>query len=62
MTGNRFDELAAARDQTEKLLRVIAEIGAGLDLDATLHRIISAARELTSARTVPWPCATGMPT
>lgn len=49
MTGNRFDELAAARDQTEKLLRVIAEIGAGLDLDATLHRIISAARELTSA-------------
>ncbi|ETB07566.1 histidine kinase, partial [Mycobacterium avium subsp. paratuberculosis 10-5864] len=47
--GNRFDELAAARDQTEKLLRVIAEIGAGLDLDATLHRIISAARELTSA-------------
>ncbi|ATA29309.1 two-component sensor histidine kinase [Mycobacterium lepraemurium] len=49
MTGNRFDELAAARDQTEKLLRVITEIGAGLDLDATLHRIISAARELTSA-------------
>lgn len=49
MTGNRFDEPAAARDQTEKLLRVIAEIGAGLDLDATLHRIISAARELTSA-------------
>lgn len=49
MTGNRFDELAAARDQTEKLLRVIAEIGAGLDLDATLHRIISAARELTLA-------------
>lgn len=49
MTGNRFDELAAARDQTEKLLRVIAEIGAGLDLAATLHRIISAARELTSA-------------
>jgi signal transduction histidine kinase len=49
VTGNRFDELAAARDQTEKLLRVIAEIGAGLDLDATLHRIISAARELTSA-------------
>ncbi|HET9890469.1 MAG TPA: GAF domain-containing sensor histidine kinase [Mycobacterium sp.] len=33
----------------ERLLRVIVEIGAGLDLDATLHRIISAARELTSA-------------
>lgn len=34
---------------SEQLLRVIVEIGAGLDLDATLHRIISAARELTSA-------------
>lgn len=34
---------------SEQLLRVIVEIGAGLDLDATLHRIISAARELTAA-------------
>ncbi|WP_081284892.1 GAF domain-containing sensor histidine kinase [Mycobacterium intracellulare] len=34
---------------SEQLLRVIVEIGAGLDLDATLHRIIGAARELTSA-------------
>ncbi|GAB1811629.1 GAF domain-containing protein [Mycobacterium sp. MUNTM1] len=45
----QLDELLAARDQMEQLLRVIVEIGAGLDLDATLHRIISAARELTSA-------------
>lgn len=34
---------------SEQLLRVIVEIGAGLDLDATLHRIIGAARELTCA-------------
>ncbi|MEB4210196.1 GAF domain-containing sensor histidine kinase [Mycobacterium sp. 94-17] len=33
----------------EQLLRVIVEIGAGLDRGAVLHRIISAARELTSA-------------
>lgn len=45
----QLDELLAARDQMEQLLRVIVEIGAGLDLDATLHRIIGAARELTSA-------------
>jgi signal transduction histidine kinase len=45
----QLDELLAARDQMEQLLRVIVEIGANLDLDATLHRIIGAARELTSA-------------
>ncbi|OJZ72836.1 histidine kinase [Mycobacterium paraffinicum] len=45
----QLDELLAARDQMELLLRVIVEIGAGLDLDATLHRIIGAARKLTSA-------------
>ena len=45
----QLDELLAARDQMEQLLRVIVEIGAGLDLDATLHRIIGAARRLTSA-------------
>lgn len=46
----QLDELLGARDQMERLLRVIVEIGAGLDRDATLHRIISAARELTSAQ------------
>ncbi|ORW70899.1 histidine kinase [Mycobacterium saskatchewanense] len=45
----QLDELLAARDQMEQLLRVFVEIGADLDLDATLHRIITAARELTSA-------------
>jgi signal transduction histidine kinase len=45
----QLDELLASRDQMEQLLRVIVEIGARLDLDATLHRIIAAARELTSA-------------
>lgn len=45
----QLDELLSARDQMEQLLRVIVEIGAGLDLDSTLSRIIAAARELTSA-------------
>ena len=45
----QLDELLAARDQMEQLLRVIVEIGAGLDLDATLHRVIAAARDLTGA-------------
>jgi len=45
----QLDELLAARDQMEQLLRVFVEIGADLDLDATLHRIIVAARQLTSA-------------
>lgn len=45
----QLDELLASRDQMEQLLRVIVEIGASLDLDATLRRIIAAARELTSA-------------
>lgn len=45
----QLDELLAARDQMEQLLRVIVEIGAGLDLDETLHRVIDAARKLTSA-------------
>lgn len=45
----QLDELLAARDQMAQLLRVIVEIGSDLDLDATLRRIIIAARELTSA-------------
>ncbi len=45
----QFDELLAARDQMEQLLRVIVEIGSDLDLDATLRRIVRAARELTAA-------------
>jgi signal transduction histidine kinase len=45
----QLDELLASRDQMEQLLAVIVEIGSSLDLDATLRRIIGAARELTSA-------------
>lgn len=45
----QLDELMAARDQMEQLLRVIVEIGSDLDLDATLRRIILAAKELTAA-------------
>lgn len=44
----QLDELLAARDQMEQLLRVIVEIGSDLDLDATLRRIVRAARDLTS--------------
>lgn len=45
-----LDELRAARDQMEQLVQVIVEIGSDLDLDATLHRIVNAAMELTDAR------------
>jgi signal transduction histidine kinase len=45
----QLDELLTARDQMEQLLRVIVEIGADLDLDSTLRRIVLAARKLTSA-------------
>jgi len=46
----QLDELVAARDQMEQLVRVIVEIGTTLDLDVTLHRIVNAAMELTGAR------------
>jgi len=45
----QLDELLAARDQMERLLQVIVEIGSDLDLDATLRRIVRAAKDLTSA-------------
>ena len=48
--NEQLDELVAARDQMEQLVRVIVEIGSDLDLDVTLHRIIDAAMELTGAR------------
>lgn len=46
----QLDELVAARDQMEQLVRVIVQIGSDLDLDVTLHRIVDAALELTGAR------------
>jgi signal transduction histidine kinase len=45
----QLDELLAARDQMEQLLHVIVELSSDLDLDATLCRIVHAARQLTSA-------------
>ncbi|GAB3022408.1 SpoIIE family protein phosphatase [Mycobacterium bourgelatii] len=46
----QLDELVAARDQMEKLVRVIVEIGSDLDLTVTLQRVVDAAMELTGAR------------
>jgi serine phosphatase RsbU (regulator of sigma subunit)/GAF domain-containing protein/anti-sigma regulatory factor (Ser/Thr protein kinase) len=48
--NEELGELVAARDQMEKLVRVIVEIGSDLELDVTLHRIVNAAMELTDAR------------
>ncbi len=45
----QLDELVAARDQMEHLVRVIVEIGSDLNLAVTLHRIVKAAMELTDA-------------
>lgn len=47
---DQLDELVAARDQMEQLVRVIVEIGSDLDLDVTLQRVLKAAMELTGAR------------
>lgn len=45
----QLDELLAGRDQMERLLRAIVDIGSYADLDATLYRIATAAMELTAA-------------
>ena len=45
-----LDELVAARDRMEQLVRLIVEIGSDLDLDVTLRRIVGAAMELCDAR------------
>ena len=47
---DQHDELVAARDQMEQLVRAIVEIGSDLDLDVTLKRIVNAAIELADAR------------
>ena len=46
----QLDEFPAARAQMERLLRVIVDISSDLDLDATLHRVVTAAMEVTRAR------------
>ena len=45
----QLDELLGARDQMERLLRVVVGLASDLDLDRTLHRIVTAAMELTGA-------------
>lgn len=47
---DQLDELVADRDQMGLLLQLAIEISSGLELDPTLHRIISAALTLTGAR------------
>jgi signal transduction histidine kinase len=47
---DQVDELLAARDQMERLLQAIVDVGTDLQLDATLHRIVAAAQDLTGAR------------
>ncbi len=46
----QLDELLGARDQMERFLHVLVGLASDLDLDATLHRIVTAAMELTGAR------------
>lgn len=46
----QLDDLLAGRDQMEQLLQAIIDIGAHHELDATLHRIVTAAMELADAR------------
>jgi serine phosphatase RsbU (regulator of sigma subunit)/anti-sigma regulatory factor (Ser/Thr protein kinase)/transcriptional regulator with GAF, ATPase, and Fis domain len=45
-----LDELVAARNQMERLVRAIVAIGSDLDFDVTLRRIVHAAMELSGAR------------
>ena len=45
----QHDELVAARDQMQNLVRVIVDVGSDLDLGVMLHRIVDAAMELTGA-------------
>lgn len=47
----QLDELLAARDQMEQLLRIIVEMGSNLaNVDVTLDQIVKAAMELADAR------------
>ncbi len=45
-----LDNVLAARDQMEQLLRAIVKIGSDLDLDETLQHVVTAALELTGCR------------
>ncbi|GAA5164604.1 sensor histidine kinase [Amycolatopsis dongchuanensis] len=47
---DRIERLIAARDQMDGLLEAVLAIAGGLELDATLHRIVRAATELVDCR------------
>lgn len=49
-THEQLEELLTARDHVEHLLRAVVGLASDLDLDATLHRIVTSAMELTGAR------------
>lgn len=46
----RLTEVVGSRDLLQKLLDAVLAVGHGLDIDATLHRIVAAATELVQAR------------
>jgi hypothetical protein len=45
----QLGELSGARDQMERLLWVVVGLASDLEVNATLHRIVTAAMELTGA-------------
>ncbi|QFZ20270.1 GAF domain-containing sensor histidine kinase [Saccharothrix syringae] len=46
----RLTEIASTRDKMQRLLDAVLAVGAGLELDSTLQRIVQAAVELVGAR------------
>src|SRR5690349_19493978 len=47
---DRMAEIVATRDRMQGLLDAVLAVGAGLELDTTLRRIVEAAVELVEAR------------
>ncbi|MEU5690841.1 GAF domain-containing protein [Actinosynnema sp. NPDC020468] len=47
---DRLSEIASTRDKMQGLLDAVLAVGAGLELDSTLQRIVQAATELVGAR------------
>lgn len=47
---DRIDQMIGARDQVDSLLEAVLTVASGLDLEATLKRIVHAAIELADCR------------
>jgi signal transduction histidine kinase len=47
---DRMDEIVTTRDHMQELLNAVLAVGAGLELDSTLQRIVQAAVDLVGAR------------